>query len=100
MAEIMTFTAPVDTPKTVFRIALITFDWFNAHITIVLREWTGSEFGTRLLEPIHYTGDVATTLMTQLNKLNLSTQSLHQRVMTRLVADGKIPGGAASGTPD
>lgn len=100
MAELITLTTPVEAPKTVFRIARIAFDWYNAHIVIVLREWTGTAFGPRELDPIHYTGDVATQLMIQLNKINLSTQSLHQRVMTRLLADGKLPAGTASGVPD
>lgn len=101
MAEIVTFSAAIDPPKTVFRIASIYFDWVNAHITIYLRDWTGSAFGDRTVDA-HYTGDIATTLMIQLNKANLSTagNSLHQRVMTRLLADGKIPAGTASGTPD
>lgn len=101
MAEIITLAAAIDPPKTVFRIALIAFDWQNAHITIHLRDWAGGAFGDRTLEA-HYTGAVATTLMTQLNKVNLSTagNSLHERVIDRLTADGKIPSGTRSGSPD
>lgn len=100
MAEIVTFAAPVDPIRTVFRIGLLSFDWFNATITVHLREWDGTKFTDRPPVVATYNGDVATTLMTQLNKINLSTQSLHQRVMTRLAADGKIPAGTASGAPD
>lgn len=104
MAELITFTAPVEPPKTVFRIALLAFDWMNATIKIHLREWNGAAvppFGERTLVAM-YSGSEATALMTALNKVNLSTagNSLHQRVMARLVADGKIPSGAPSGTPD
>ncbi|MDP2319556.1 MAG: hypothetical protein Q8O42_09500 [Acidobacteriota bacterium] len=100
MAEIITLAA-VDPPKTVFRIALIAFDWANAHVKIHVREWDGSAFGERTIIA-QYTGAVATAMMTQLNKVNLSTagNSLHQRVIARLLADGKLPAGNASGSPD
>lgn len=42
---------------------------------------------------------IATTLMLALNKANLSTKSLHRRILERLVADGHIAG-TISGTPD
>lgn len=101
MPEQITFAAPVEPPKTVFRIARIDFDWRSAVVTIELREWNGGVFGEQTLTAF-YTGATATTLMQQLNKLNLSTagNSLHQRVMTRLLADGKIPAGTASGAAD
>jgi hypothetical protein len=103
MAEQVTFDAAVEPPKTVFRIAYLSFDWFNAHITIGLREWitdSPAAFGPMELPPIHYTGDLARSFMITLNKANLSTQSLHQRVITKLLADGKIPAGTSSGAPD
>jgi hypothetical protein len=99
MAEILTLASAVDPPKTVFRIGLIVFDWAGAHIEVHVREWSGGAFGDRTIVA-HYSGAVATTLMNQLNTVNLSTTSLHQRVMTRLLADGKIPSGTASGVPD
>lgn len=105
MAELITLTSPVDTPKTVFRIALLAFDWMNATITIHVRDFNPAavppapRFGERVITAF-YSGDEATQLMIQLNKINLSTQSLHQRVMTRLLADGKLPAGTASGVPD
>lgn len=105
MPEQVTLSAPIDAPKTVFRIALIAFDWMNATITIHLREFNPAavppapRFGERLLVA-SYTGGEATQLMTTLNTINLSTQSLHHRVIAKLLADGKIPTGTASGTPD
>jgi len=101
MAEIITLAAAVDPPKTVFRIARITFDWQGAGIEIHVREFAGGVFGERVIVA-YYSGAVATTLMNQLNTLNLSTagNSLHQRIIARLIADGKIPSGTASGTPD
>jgi hypothetical protein len=98
MAEQVTLSTAIDPPLTVFRIAVLMFDWANAHITVQLRDWSGTTFGDRLVVA-HYTGPEATTLMQQLNIANLTTQSLHQRVMARLLADGKIPSGTTSGTP-
>jgi len=44
-------------------------------------------------------GAKATTLIKQLNKANLSTKSLHKRILERLIADGEF-NGTISGTPD
>jgi len=108
MAELITFAAAVDPPRTVFRIALLAFDWMNATVKIHVRDFDGtklaltppqSPFGERVIV-VQYSGAEATALMTALNKVNLSTQSLHQRVLTKLLADGKIPGGATSGVVD
>ena len=105
MAEIITLNTAVqvDAGATVFRIALIVFDWEHALIKIHLRQWNAGAFvpdGKRVTAS--YEGAEATTLMTQLNKVNLSTagNSLHQRVIARLLADGKLPSGNASGSPD
>lgn len=100
MAEIFTANATVVPPVTVLRIALIAFDWLNQRIDVRLRAWNGSAFVGEDVVSATYTGPDAVTLMTALNKTNLSTQSLHQRVIARLLADGKIPSGTASGNPD
>lgn len=109
MAELITLSSSIDPPKTVFRISLLAFDWANQTITIQLREYNPNAnqqatppepfFGSRMIQAA-YTGPEAVSLMTTLNKINLSTQSLHQRVMNKLLADGKIPAGTASGAPD
>jgi len=44
-------------------------------------------------------GTEITDLLIALNKANLSTKSLHKRVMEKLIADGLIDG-TISGTPD
>lgn len=103
MAEIVTLNAPVqaDAGATVFRIALLCLDWEHAIIKVYLRQWASGAFvpGGKHL-PVEYSGATATNLMIGLNTANLSTQSLHQRVMARLLADGKIPAGTSSGAPD
>jgi len=99
MAEIITLAAPLDPALTVFRISSLVFDWRNASVKIVLCDWDGSSFGSREVTVL-YSGPTATTMMVALNKVNLSTQSLNQRVFARLLADGKIPTGTTGGTVD
>jgi hypothetical protein len=101
MAEQVTLDAPLVPAKTVFRIALLALDWQNAHIQVVVQEWdtVTLKYGSQVTVA-HYTGAQATNLMIALNKANLTTQSLHQRVIAQLLADGKIPSGTQSGTPD
>ena len=99
MAEIVTLAAPIDPSLTVFRVALIAFDWQNATIKVHVRDWNGSAFGNRLVVA-QYSGAQATALMIALNKANLSTNSLNQRVIAQLLADGKLPTGTPSGAPD
>lgn len=103
MAEIVTLNTATqaDAGATVFRVALISFDWEKAFIKIHLKQWSGGAFvaGGKHI-PVSYEGSTARTLMNQLNTVNLSTQSLHQRIMSRLLADGKLPAGTVTGSPD
>jgi len=101
MAEDLTLAAPVQVNAGVsrFRIASLFLDWDHALVQIVLREWTGSAFAAREVIAT-YDGAVATTLMVGLNKVNLTTRSLHQRVLDRLLADGKLPSGTVAGSVD
>ncbi len=57
-------------------------------------------FGTGIESTFQYDGATATSLMVALNKANLSTSSLHKRVLQQLVADGKLTVGTVTGTPD
>lgn len=102
MAEDLTLAAAVNVNPgaTRFRIARIVFDWESARIDLTLRAWDGAAFVGAHRIDVTYEGAVATTLMTQLNKVNLATRSLHQRVIDRLIADGKIPAATIGGAPD
>lgn len=94
MAEIVTLTTPVTTPNlTTYRVVAVAFDWDAATIGIRLRGTNGES------RTCGYQGSAATTLMTALNKVDLSTTSLQKRVLQRLIADGEIAG-AISGSPD
>lgn len=101
MAEDITLGAAiqVNAGVTRLRIAALSFDWDAATIVIRLREWSGSAFGPRVVE-VTYEGSVATAMMVGLNKVNLTTRSLHQRVLDRLLADGKLPSGTVAGVVD
>jgi hypothetical protein len=101
MAEEITFSQPIqaDPGASRFRVSFLGLDWENAAITIKLREWNGTAFLGRLVH-LTYDGPVATTMMRGLNKANLTTQSLHQRVIERLITDGKLPAGTQTGAPD
>lgn len=46
-----------------------------------------------------YLGDQAVTMIKQLNTANLSTKSMHKRILEKLSTDGVLPG-TVTGTPD
>lgn len=92
--EQLTLTAAQTYPSTTFwKISALHLDWTAARIDIVLLGTNGEQ------KTFSYTGATATTFMIALNKLNLSVQSLHSRIMTRLVADGFLAG-SVTGIPD
>lgn len=90
--ETLTLTAPIS--LTGYRVRRLVLDWAEANIDIVVRNNNNEELKFK------YSGAVATTLMTQLNKLDLSAQSLHTRILNRLVSDGFLPAGNVTGAPD
>ena len=47
-----------------------------------------------------WTGSTATTLMTALNKANLTNNSLHKRLLNQAVTDGCLTAGTVTGSPD
>lgn len=92
--EQLTLTAAQTYPSTTFwRVSRLLLDWSGARIDIGLLGTNGEQ------QAISYTGATAITLMTTLNKINLSTQSLHSRIMSRLVADGFLAS-SVTGSPD
>ena len=95
--ESLTLTIPV-TPAlpttTTYRIRSLYLGWEEQVIVVVLRDNNGA------LVTCTYEGSSAVTLMTALNKANLSTNSLHKRVLNHLASDAKLPGGAVTGSPD
>lgn len=47
-----------------------------------------------------YSGAAATSLLSTLNTGNFSTNSLQKQILNKLKADGFLPAGTVSGTPD
>lgn len=92
MPEIITLTTPVPA-VTNYRVAELHLCYSAAFIRVVLQAPAGE------MTSHEYSGSVATALLNQLNVANLSTTSLHKRVIQRLVSDGKIAG-TISGSPD
>ena len=95
MAEQLDLASPAQAaPGTVtWKPILLHLNWEAATIKVGFRGDNGE------YTSIGYEGTEATTLMVFLNKANLSTKSLHRRIMERALTDGKLSG-TISGTPD
>jgi len=91
-AEQLDLTTPIT--NSAYRVIGLNLDWEGATIAIFLRCVATSQPLTFI-----YTGATATNLMVTLNKANLSTNSLHKRILQYLVTDGKLTG-TVSGSPD
>lgn len=93
MAERCDLTTPVTQPTIDnYTVASLTLDWYEARISIILRDNDGKS--------VHfmYEGATATALMVALNKANLTSNSLQKRIFTQLISDGKLIG-TVSGSP-
>src|SRR6185436_20079253 len=76
---------------TSYRVASLLLDWDKALIVVTLVDSRG------VIIIANYKGAPATSLMIGLNKANLSSNSLHKRVLNQLATDGKLPAGTVSG---
>ena len=89
--EQIDLTAPESYPLPVKTVA-------NWKVDELHLQFSAAHIGIVLLGPlkevreVHYNGATATSLMAALNKANLSTKSLHKRVLEYLVTDGKLAG--------
>ena len=90
--ESLTLTVAQSVPS--YQVLKLVLNWGGASINVVVKDPLGD------LLRFTYAGATATSLMTALNKANLSTQSLHSRILSQLVTDGKLPAGTVTGTPD
>ena len=94
MAEICELAAPVTPPTlSTYRVSALTLDWDATRIDIFLRGTNGEELRHG------YSGTDARDMMTFLNRANLTENSLHKRILNRLITDGVI-NGTISGSPD
>ena len=91
--ERATLTVPVVATNSEYRVSRLLLDWDNAAITIYLKGSNGED------KACSYSGPVATTMMVGLNKANLSTRSLNQRIFDRLIADACIAATVTGSVP-
>jgi hypothetical protein len=104
--EELTLTDPVVVPEKVtnkYRVAS-----FTMNLEAVLDPTKPTEKGYVSIELrdnhdatsfYQYTGNKATTMIKTLNTANLTTKSMHKRILEHLSKDGFLPG-AVTGSPD
>lgn len=97
MPEILTLSTPLPATSTL-RIADCDLNVRGSLIRVVFAEWAAGAWVAGGREIIAaWTGPQADSLMIALNKANLSTQSLAQRIFAQAIAEGKLAG-TQSGT--
>ena len=96
MAERLDLTTPEGAVAacTNLTVTSLHLDWAGARITAKFKGDNGRSYGAV------WEGATATTLMIALNKANLTSNSLHKRVINQALTDGKLPAGTVSGSPD
>lgn len=97
MAEQIDLTTPVSKPSTInYHVERLTLDWDAGSLTIQLKGNNGEALAVSYGPTSTPTG---VSLMTSLNKINLSTRSLNQRIFDRLVLDGIVLGAVTGSVP-
>lgn len=95
MAEKLTLAAPQTFPSILdFSVERMDLNRRDSRIHIEVISNTG------VRKEHDYVGADAMTKMIALNKANLSIKSLERRIIEQLQADGVLPAGTISGTPD
>ena len=95
--ETLTLTNPITPPApttSTYHVASLYLGWKTQRIIAVLEDNNG------IATTCNWDGATAVALMTGLNKANLSIKSLHKRVIEQAQADGKLPAGSVTGSPD
>jgi hypothetical protein len=106
MAEDLVLATPEVIPQittATYRLVGLFLDWERTTIVIRLRGANGEvksfTYGGSDPSTPNTEKQKALTMMTALNKSDLSVKSLQRRVLERLVLDGLLAG-SVSGTPD
>lgn len=81
---------PRETPN--LEVQMLTLDWIGSRIVVMVGQ-------NGINRSFIYKGEQAKNMMITLNKANLSTNSLHKRILNQLISDGYLSG-TISGTPD
>lgn len=97
MAEQVDLTVPTARSSTLnYHVERLTLDWDAGTIAIQLKGNDGSALSKSYDATTNPTG---AALMTSLNKINLTTRSLNQRIFDRLILDGVLIGTVAGTVP-
>jgi hypothetical protein len=94
--EIHTLTTPATLTTTTYSLNYVGLDVANNRIRVELVSNTGA-----LVSKVYDNSTTPTgaTLLHTLNTANFSVNSLVKGIFIRLIADGVIPAGSVSGTP-
>lgn len=96
--ESLTLTAAIARPSiTAWKIIRLNLEWQGldgAHIQVSVQS------PENVVSTYRYTGAQAATLITSLNKANLSIKSLQRRVLEQLAIDFPELAGTITGSPD
>lgn len=103
MAQVLSLTSPVvysAPPSTVsYAVVRLLIERVPfARIVIVVQDNNGTRMEAEYRDD--QGGTVAAQLISALNTANLSVKSLQERILEKLAADGKLPAGSVTGTPD
>jgi hypothetical protein len=91
--ERATLTAPEVRTNSAYRVSRLLLDW-DTHAIFITLGGTNGEVKT-----CQYLGATADTLMIALNKANLTSRSLNQRIFDRIIADGCIAATVTGSVP-
>lgn len=92
--EQLTLTAPISSPSvTLYKVQRLTLT-----VSPPVIDWTMIDNNGVTLSGA-YNGDVAVTLLNQLNTGDCRTVSLQRKIILRLQADGYLAAGTVEGTP-
>jgi len=102
--EELVLTDPVVVPeKTTNKYRVVAFTMNMEHISLPSTEpgFVTIELRSNHGEPLNhaYFGNVATNMIKTLNTANLTTKSMHKRILEKLANDGIIPG-TVTGAPE
>ena len=93
--EQLDLSSPVTQPSvTSYTVERLSIQRSPACIDVTAKDNNGKETA------VTYNGATAQTLLGQLNKGNFTVNSLQKQVINRLIADGYLPAGSVTGTPD
>lgn len=103
MPEQVTLTTPIASSLTTWQVARLLIDRMSQLIVIELVGSTGAMLQVRYPTPAppeHASQPTGQDLISTLNTVNLSTNSLQKRVLQRVQADGYIGSGGVTGSPE